>query len=349
MARNEQRTRARMDTRRVRTVAAAGGRATQSVVNPPEGWELWYPREKGVYLLRFLPYVVTSKAHPDGVKSGSLWYRRPYGLHVRVGGSDRIALCLQSVGQRCPICAEVQNLRRNYDANRDVIRDIRAKQQMLFAAVDPREPDRRLLFDWSAFKFSDALEKELSEGEVENLDFAQAEGGLVVKFRVVEEEFEGREFLKTDKIDFTDARNLKDLPQELLDSVPALDDCFDAMTPEDLEALFQGGGTPPPAPADDGEEDLEEDAPPPPPPAPKPGKGKTAPPPAPKPGKTAGGKLCKACEGTGVNSKGKTCAACQGSGVVGGPPTPAAGKEKAAPPADDAGGDWGDWGDETEK
>jgi len=262
MPRNETKKRG-INREHVRNTAKNAQKGGSSIVRTPDGVSRWMPEKKDTYFLRFIPYTVTLPNHPDGVEVGEMWYRRPYALHFNVGGSDRPAICLKSIGQKCPICEEVKRLSENYDNNEKVIKDIKAKHSMLYLCFNPREPEKLIVFDWSAFKFSDKLETELAElceDDLDNLGFADIEGGKVIKFRVGEGTFSGGKFLVTDKVDFVDAKAFTDLEDEIVDNAPSLDDMLVAMDYDTLKKLFHGVET---EETEETNGEEEEDAPPP--------------------------------------------------------------------------------------
>jgi len=227
-------------------------------LNLPNGIEEWRPEAAGVYYLRVCPYLVTQPNHPDKIKVGHGHYRRPYGVHMDVGGSGQAVVCLKDTfGRSDPIDVRVKELSADYDENEDAIKAIRAKRFCLFAVIDVKNnPTKVVAFAWSYAKFAKILEQKLRVGEQEDLDFAQVDGGKVLKVTVIEDKFDKRTFFQTFQIEFQDAKSFTNLSDELIDQIPNFDDCFITLTPEEIGKLFSGDAEVEKAPCEDGGEDT---------------------------------------------------------------------------------------------
>jgi len=276
---NDRRARMRMNREEQQTVAKTGawGGSNSLTLSPPEGIEEWRPEEEGTYYMRVLPYEVTHAKNPDNIRKGRGHYRRLYAVHFDVGGSGEAVICLkETFGQTDAVCDRIKDLLSDYKANEDAIRAIRPKRFCLFAVIVWKAGEKPVLvpklFAWSYYKFAELLEKKLKLGEPEDLDFAQPEGGKVLKVVVASENAnlggKSVDFLKTLSIEFIDGKSLTDLPDAVIDKIPNLDECFAVPTQEHIAALFNGD-----------EEDAEVDTPP---VKPKPGKAGKKPEPPPE-------------------------------------------------------------------
>lgn len=325
----ERRSRMRIDRTAVKDQAVRGSSKGSHTVSLPEGVKEWRPDKEGEYAIRILPYTVTQKGHPDDRPVGSLWYRRPFRVHFSVGGSDKAVVCPKSFGKPCPICQEIDNLYKDgYDKNKKVIDAIKATKYVAFAAY-VEGVDGMVAFTWNESKFAEKLEKVLKRAKPENLGFADSDEGRMLILQVVMEEPTTKEFkayLTTDQIDFADAGELAYLSDEVLETVPKMDEIFKQMPYEQLTKLFHGI-------ADDDEEAGNDNPEPEPAPA-KPAPARAAPaaaaksapatrptptraaPPPPPAEKQGEGEMCSACNGTGKNSRGRVCVACNGTGII---------------------------------
>lgn len=235
----------------------------QSFIMPPPDVEMWEPDKKGEYFLRIVPYMVTKPGHPDNRPVGSWHYRRPYGAHWNVGGSGQAVVCLRDTfKQGDAICDKVRELSdEDYDANKDAIGHLRSRRNCIFLVIDVKnDPTKVKIFDWSYSKFAKELEKKLLMAEAEHLDFANANGGWVLKLIVVEDAYQGRKYLTVLEgskdgsvcpgIEFLPAKNFTDLSDELLDQAERikLDDILIITPAEKIAELFNAGGETQPEP-----------------------------------------------------------------------------------------------------
>lgn len=245
---DDRRARMRMNREEQQSVAAKGawgGGGSSHTLSLPEGIEEWRPEEEGTYYMRVLPYEVTAKWNPDNIRPGRGHYRRLYAVHFDVGGSGEACICLkETFGRADAVCDRIKELCADYDANEEAVKAIRGKRFCLFAVIVWKAGEKPVLvpkvFAWSYYKFAELLEKKLKVGEPEDLDFAQPEGGKVLKVAIAAESFKGKDFLKTLSIEFVDGKSLKDLPDAVIDKIPNLDECFTVPTPEHIAALFNG-------------------------------------------------------------------------------------------------------------
>jgi len=199
--------------------------------------DIWYPDEKCTMEMDILPYEVTSKNHPDGIEPGELWYRRPYFIHF----IDRKPIvCPKTVGKRCPICEEVERLRKDYETNKELINGLKVREMCLFNFVDPADKKMTVkIFDWSSFKFAQKLEQELDEtDDMDDCAFAELDGGSTLKFRISEDSFSGSKYFVTTRLDFRRPRRV--YPEDILEKVVNLDECFRIKSYEELVALLTG-------------------------------------------------------------------------------------------------------------
>ena len=311
MARPKKRERKRMSREKVANTSRNRDFGGGWVITAGDDAEIWQPKSECTTRIRILPYEVTKPGHPDKVEVGDIWYRRPYLVHRNVGGSGSPVLCPNSFNNPCPLCQEVQRLKDDdYDGNLKMIKSLKAQVCILYACVNVKDDEQILLFDWSAFKFSEKMEKEVNRGPQENLDFAQIEGGKVIKFRTVEATFESNSYFVTDRVDIEDAKHLTDLDDELLDRVPKLDECLLETSYDDIKAMFCG--------VTGGDEEEEE--------KPKATRSRKAKP-APlveeddpfgdedEEDEEADEDACLACLGTKKDKRGRKCKVCNGTGL----------------------------------
>jgi hypothetical protein len=202
--------------------------------------------KKGKLLLDIVPYIVASKKHPE-VKAGEMWPERTYFVHGNVGPEGKLVVCPKSVAKPCPICEEYEKLRRDPDAEEELVKSLRAKKRQLFNVRVKGEKEFQI-FDMSYFCFGELLEEEVREGEESNAFFADLKGGKTLRIRFDEEKFGTRTFVKAARIDFLDR---SELPEAILKKTQELDSLLKIMSYEELEALFHG--------SDDEKDDSDDD------------------------------------------------------------------------------------------
>jgi hypothetical protein len=289
-----------------------------STLELPEGVELYKP-EKGPVEFDILPYRVTVDTHPD-VKKGDLWYRRIYFAHRNVGPEEKFLVCPRTVGKRCPICEEHQKLKKDPNAEEEVVDALRAKERELFNVVMKDGDGSVMILDISTYLFGRKLEEEIREGDEANAAFAELAGGKTLKVRWESKSMGTQKFVEAGRIDFLDR---EDIDEGALDAVVDLDKAMKILSYDEINQIFQAGGEE--AAEEPVAEEAEEEA---------------------KPVRRVIGKLvakkeeaeeedqipglempakkkkgaesdvpdCTACEGTGKTTKGKTCPICGGSG-----------------------------------
>jgi len=239
MARKNARDKMR-ETMRQRIKNASHKKATKGFQAPlrcPEGARIWEPPEKETYRINFFMYPVTTDVHPDGVEQGEEWYTRTFRVHKNLGGSGVDVICPSAHGKPCPACERAVALRKlGWDEHKDEIQAVQGTPWTMYASKLEGE-DEWLIFAWNTSKFAKTFNLELDEGELDNLDFAFAVGGKTIKFRVVQENFEGSKYLSTSKVDFEDR---EDFDESVINTAPKLDDCLVCLPYTRLQELMMG-------------------------------------------------------------------------------------------------------------
>lgn len=231
---------------------AGGGLSTLSLA---EGVELHKP-EKGRESFDVLPYRVSVDTHPE-VKKGDLWFERTYLAHRNVGPEEAFIICPRTIGKKCPICEEYNRLKKDPDADEDVVKGLRAKERQLFNIRLEGEDDVKLL-DISTFLFGQLLEAEIREGNEDNAAFAELKGGKTLKVRWDQKKMGKQEFVEASRIDFIDREDLDE--DEILEAVQDLDKILIIHTYEEIEKMMAGGADEEPEEdKEDKDDETEED------------------------------------------------------------------------------------------
>ena len=209
--------------------------------------------DPGRFKMDILPYVVQNEKHPDrddeyGIAlHGELWYKRPFKIHRDIGPDGDVVICLDSIGEKCPICEYRAKLKAG-DGDEEDIKALRAKGRNLYVVIpfDKKWDEEPHIFDISQFLFQDLLNDELEDDE-ENEIFPDPEEGKTLHIRFDKDKWGGQTFAKTSRIDFKERdytyemEYIKDLPNpdEIIEksilSYKELEKKFLSFTDEDSE------------------------------------------------------------------------------------------------------------------
>ena len=227
---------------RVRAKAEkAGNRGGGSYLNTPDKISFFKPK-KGAMELDILPYRVTVDDHPE-VGKGELWYQRTIFVHYGIGIEEKAYLCPRTVKKKCPICEHLAQLKRDPDADEDLIKQLRPKERELYNVIDlsgdSKDP---MLWEISFFNFGETLAEEIREGEDPAVaDFAELKDGKTLKVRFKESTLGTTKFLQASKIDFEDRD--EDYDESVLEDVADLDKMLNVLPYDALEKIFLENGT----------------------------------------------------------------------------------------------------------
>jgi hypothetical protein len=188
--------------------------------------------------LDFLPYEV--KSYPL-VEAGSLHYERTFFIHRQVGAARVDAICPKATAnERCPICEHIRTLPDVTEAERKILRDMLPKQRQLWLPIDLDHKDKGVqLWEYSFHNFGKLLKAILDADEDEKfIHFHDPDAGYSMRILFEEDRVgeKGRPFWKAVSIDFK--KRTEPYPDELIDSLPCLDDLLLIPTYDELEAIF---------------------------------------------------------------------------------------------------------------
>lgn len=289
----------------------------------PDGTNFFKPKKGKKNLIRIVPFVVSSTSNPYKCSPGDLFFKRLIYVHREIGAQNQQVLCpLKNFGHPCPICQERARLERSGESDKDVLKALRPKERELFNIIDLNDTERGVqLWEIATFNFGDLLNKEILEDE-SLAGFADPDGGFNLLIRFAEATVPGisQAFLKAERIDFEDADDLDD---ELIDQALDLDKILVEVPFDELNALFMDLDGPSDevheADVDDGPTATEDEPEPEPEPPPRRRTRQSEPEPEPEPEPPPQEddlvyQDCKACGGSGKNTRGKTCPICKGSG-----------------------------------
>lgn len=120
-------------------------------------FEFFKPEEK-THILDIIPFKVKTPDNIEQIPVGDLWYQRIYKRHGGVGANNQSIVCPTMFGKPCPICQAVERLKKDYEENKDLIREIKAKDRTLMFVIDREKKSKGIqLFELSSWAFSDRI------------------------------------------------------------------------------------------------------------------------------------------------------------------------------------------------
>lgn len=247
---------------KIKKNASSRKRDNFSYIKAPDGVEVFSPDPDTKVTFDFMPYNVTDKNHPDrddeneiAVKD-SLWYKRPFKVHRGIGARNDAVVCPTSIGKKCPICEYREKLRKE-EGDEETIKQLKTTDKNLYAVFikgnKKIDPNQLFLFEFSDFLFQKRFEEQLAENDPEKFEvFPDPQLGYSIVVRFAENSFAGNKFADPTRFDFADRKEQYD--DEVLDTIPALDECLTILGYDELKDKFYSSFT-----AEDDEEDDDED------------------------------------------------------------------------------------------
>lgn len=199
--------------------------------------ETWCPDKEGAYTFDVIPYLITKQGHPDFTEESynvgeEYFFRRGYSLHW----IDRKPYVCpkETFGMKCPIC----EARAKLEYGSDEEKLLRTKRNVLYVTRMKGESEYKIL-DWGYSKFTKPLEEHLElTDDREELAFYEFEGGMTITMKVKNNiEKPNMHYLEAKAFKFVDRA---DLDEDIIDTVPKLDDLIKVLPYEKLLAIFKG-------------------------------------------------------------------------------------------------------------
>lgn len=261
-------------------------------VRIPEGMSFFSVKAAKTIKIDIIPYEVKKGNDEKGgnphAETGQYHYERTYWAHRGIG-IEQTSICCprKTFGEKCPICEDQAKMRRDPDADDELVKSLEPKERQLFIVIDRDDKSDAegvmKLWDISYHLFGKALDAKMKRAEADDdyVAFHSLEAGKTLRVGFEEKHMGKNAFFACDDIEM---KSRKPLPESILDEVPDLDELLVHMEYDDLKRYYLQEED---APADDdddlddtGDGDDDDD-----PPAKKPAakKGKTPAKPAAKP------------------------------------------------------------------
>jgi len=212
-------------------------------------------RAKALVKLDIMPYIVSSKNHPDYAKLKKSGIDEDYLIelwtHTFIGVKKDSFLCLDKMyGKPCPICEEMKRLYENGDKKK--AESLRPKHRVLYNVIDVLSDSKDImLFETPYAFFQKIMLDELHDYAAENAEgfpiLADIEEGYTVSCKGTECTYEGKKYFEYDSFTF---QKRKAYPESILKRTIPLDAILNVPTYEEVAASFFGN---------DSEDDEEEE------------------------------------------------------------------------------------------
>jgi len=217
----------------------------------PKDFEIYIP-DPGRIEFDIVPYIVTDDKHPDRDDEykeaivGDPWYCRPFKIHRGVGPDGETVVCLESIGEKCPICEYRKQLSAQGKTDKkteDEIKELKPKDRILYyiVPIEARDWDEDFhIFDISYHNFQKFLDAELKE-DPDYEDFAHPENGRTLHIRWERDSFGGQKFCKANRVD-PKPRQHDGYTWEEVEDLPSLDDVIlkSLHSYKDIQKMFLG-------------------------------------------------------------------------------------------------------------
>lgn len=196
----------------------------------PDGMEFLKMDRAGTYDLDIVPFIVGANANviSEDVQEGDVHYELTYWQHRGVGPDEINVACLRNWGEKCPLCERAQAFKRTMaDTKEDkaTFNAMKAKLRTVMGVIDRRSRGKPKveLFAYSWHGFAKQLADKITGASAERMgyhNFFHLSGGKTVQVKMNTTDM--GDWLQAGTIELL-PRN-EDLPESLLDEMPALDE-----------------------------------------------------------------------------------------------------------------------------
>jgi hypothetical protein len=190
-----------------------------------------------------IPFEVKAN-HPEvkvgRIDEGDLYFERTYFVHRGIGANNDSFVCpAKEEGKRCPVCEYRAKLRKDPDADEDLVQQLAPKERQLWNVIDKEEQEKGVqVWDISFHLFGKLLDAEVRNAD-EDEDYqyyADLESGSTLKLGVAEKSFAKRTFYEVETIGFKPRR--EPYAEDILEQTHSLDDILKVLEYDKLKSIF---------------------------------------------------------------------------------------------------------------
>jgi len=213
----------------------------------PDGKKIsFFQPKEGEFELDFIPYEVTIKDHPKGMRPGDLWPQKSIKVHYGIGAEERPYICPKTIGKKCPICETRAEMANDPNADEKLIKDLAPKERTLYQLYDLKDEKKGLqLWDYSYHLFEKRLLADINKTEsgagtrkrtsTPHGGFADLSGGQTLILSFIEKKMGSNKFYECDRVDAEDRDDYED---DVLEQALDLDSIIEVLDYDKLKALF---------------------------------------------------------------------------------------------------------------
>ncbi len=228
-----------------------------SSIKIPKGFPLFAFKKEGKFRLRILPYS-TSDRKIDRTfcdAGGILHYEYSYWTHR---ADETTHCCLKKTFHKaCPVCDHLAKLDR-YGSDKELYDSMKPKQRQLFALLDLDDREKGVqVFECSYyFGLGEEIDTMMTDHADKYGGFFHLQDGKVLEVSIKQGTFNGRANYKVHRVEMVEG---KDLDEDILNTVPCLDELPIEESAKKLAEMIRGPSIEIPDAQDGDDGDLVED------------------------------------------------------------------------------------------
>jgi len=147
---------------------------------------LLYKAKEGFNKIDIVPYIVKTDRHPQKVKAGIPDYVLDLWVHRYVGPAGSTFVCLKEMyGKACPICEELEIVRKDKNASKEDISALRAKRRCWYNVINldlPEDQQTIMIMEESHYLFGKDMLSAAVTRSKEFIPFFERETGKSIEF-----------------------------------------------------------------------------------------------------------------------------------------------------------------------
>lgn len=215
----------------------------QGCIKVPDGMTFFQVKKPGTYNFDIIPFFHNPDLNKYAPKGGTVWWETTYCRHGNVGPEDKMLVCLKKTfGEACYCCEQHALARKSLrpgatDDEKKTVKSMEYKIRQLFCVIDrdERKPELQL-FEMSFHLFGKHLLHKI-DGAPSRLNYDQffrLKGGMTLSVKFVE----GANWIEAGNIELIPRD--KDIPEDILDDVPCLDDLIIRTPYAKMKQIYDG-------------------------------------------------------------------------------------------------------------
>ena len=203
--------------------------------------DLFFRPKDGTNRIDIIPYVIKTDRHPQKVKEGYTDYLLDLWVHRRVGPSESQFVCIKKMfGKACPICEELDELRKDPNVDDEEINALRPKRRVWYNVInlDVPERDQQIqIFEEAHFLFEKEVLEKAGASKGGFIPFWDIEEGRTIVFRASQKKSKKGNFYEYRIDEFEERPKYK---ESIYKETFSFDDIYVIPTYEEVRNAFHG-------------------------------------------------------------------------------------------------------------